>query len=238
MMDYADEYAAVDRDHWWFAGRKAAILRVLRRYLPPGSRVLDVGAGTGGLSVDLASEYRVTASDPSQAAVTIARSRGLSAIQIEPGEPLPSGFDAAWAFDVFEHVDDDVALARQMLVAVRPGGIIAATVPAYHWLWSAMDELGGHRRRYGRQQLIEVMGRAQITLLYATYFNTLLFPALVIGHLLGLPRQGRELAKPVNVVNAVLAAVFRSEAIASARLALPFGGSILYVGRKMHSGDS
>ena len=48
MMDYADEYAAVDRDHWWFAGRRAAIQAALRRYLPSGSRLLDVGCGTGG----------------------------------------------------------------------------------------------------------------------------------------------------------------------------------------------
>lgn len=231
MMDYADEYAAVDYDHWWFAGRRAAIQAALRRYLPAGSRLLDVGCGTGGLSAELAREYRVTAADPSSSAIAIARSRGLDTIQMEPGHPLPGGFDAASAFDVLEHVDDDLELARQLAGAVRPNGIIAVTVPAYRSLWSSMDELGGHRRRYRLRPLVRLMAAAGIRPLHATYFNAVLFPALVAGHLLGLPRQGHELEPPARPLNRLLSSIFRAESAASARLTIPFGGSILFIGK-------
>ena len=230
-MDYADEYAAVDRDHWWFAGRRAAVLAALRRFLPSGSRLIDVGAGTGGLSLELTRDYRVTAADPSPGAVAIARSRGLDVIQMAPDEPLPSGFDAACAFDVLEHVDDDLALARTLAAAVRPGGLVAVTVPAYRWLWSSMDELGGHRRRYRLRQLVDLMAAAGIQRLHATYFNTVLFPALVMGHLVGLPRRGHELDAPPAPVNWVLSTVFRGESGVTRRCPLPFGGSILYIGK-------
>ena len=231
MMDYADEYAAVDRDHWWFAGRRAAIQASLRRYLPAGSRIIDVGCGTGGLSAELARDYRVTGADPSATAVAIARKRGIEAIQMEPGEPLPGGFDCACAFDVLEHVNDDHGLARQLAAAVRPGGVVAVTVPAYRWLWSAMDELGGHRRRYRLKELARLMAQAGIQRLHTSYFNTILFPALVAGHAVGLPRAGHELEPPPGPVNAVLSGLFRAESLASARLTLPFGGSIVFLGR-------
>jgi SAM-dependent methyltransferase len=236
MMDYADEYAAVDRDHWWFAGRRAAILAALRRFLPPRSRLLDVGCGTGGLSAELAREYRVTAADPSPTAIAIARNRGLDAVQIEAGRPLPAGFDAACAFDVLEHVDDDLALARQLAEAVRPDGVVALTVPAYQWLWSSMDELGGHRRRYRLRKLSRVMAAAGIRRLHASYFNSLLYPALVAGHLVGLPRAGHELEPPPRTLNRLLSLIFRAESAASARLTLPFGGSILFVGKRIGQG--
>lgn len=231
MMDYADEYAAVDRDHWWFAGRRAVIQAALHRYLPAGSRLLDVGCGTGGLSAELAREYRVTAADPSAPAVAIARSRGIDAIEMQPGRPLPGGFDAACAFDVLEHVDDDVALARQLTQAVRPNGIVAVTVPAYRSLWSSMDELGGHRRRYRLRQLAQVMAAAGVRRLHASYFNAMLFPALVAGHLIGMPRKGHELEPPPRPLNRLLSGIFRAESAASARLTIPFGGSILFLGR-------
>jgi SAM-dependent methyltransferase len=232
MMDYADEYAAVDRDHWWFAGRRVAIQAALRRYLPSGSRLLDVGCGTGGLSAELAQRYRVTGADPSPAAVAIARRRGIDAIEMQAGQPLPGGFDAACAFDVLEHVDDDVQLARQLAGAVRPDGIVAVTVPAYRSLWSAMDELGGHRRRYRLRQLGGVMAAAGIRRVHASYFNALLFPALVAGHLMGLPQKGHELEPPPKPLNRLLSSIFRAESAASARLTIPFGGSILFLGRR------
>lgn len=230
MMDYADEYATVDRDHWWFAGRRAAIQATLRRFLRPGSRLLDVGAGTGGLSAELARDYRVTAADPSPSAIAVARERGLEVIEMVPGQPLPGGFDAACAFDVLEHVDDDISLARDLAGAVHPRGIVAVTVPAYGWLWSSMDELGGHRRRYRRPGLVRVMRAAGINPRHVTYFNALLFPALAVGHLLGLPRPGRELEPPPRAINRVLAGVFRGESVVTARASLPVGGSILFIG--------
>jgi SAM-dependent methyltransferase len=220
----------VEEGHWWFAGRRAVVLAAMRRAVAPGSRVLDVGAGTGGLSSALGGRYRVHAVDPSEEAVAIARGRGLPAEVVQEGAPFPSGFDAACAFDVLEHVDDDAGLARRLAASVRPGGRVVVTVPAYRSLWGPMDERAGHRRRYRRDELLTVMAEAGIRPLHCGYFNTLLFPAVALGRLAGFPRAGRELIPPPGPLNAVLRAVFSAEASLAARLPLPVGASILFVG--------
>jgi 2-polyprenyl-3-methyl-5-hydroxy-6-metoxy-1,4-benzoquinol methylase len=229
-MHYADEYAGVDQKHWWFLGREARIVTTLRRYAPLGSRLLDVGCGTGGLSAELARWYSVEGVDPSPQAVAVARSRGVMAQVVEPGSELPGGFDVACAFDVLEHVEDDVKLARQLARAVRPGGVVMATVPAYGWLWGPMDELGGHRRRYRLHELLRVMLAAGLRRVYATYFNSVLFPAIALGRLAGFPRRDHELEPPPPALNRLLRTVFVSESRITGRLSLPWGASILFLG--------
>ena len=232
MTRVAGAYASVEDDHWWFAGRRAILGAALRRFLAPGSSLLDVGCGTGGLSAALADRYRVEGADPSPAAAEAARARGLRVHLLELGDELPEGFDAAGAFDVLEHVRDDVGLARRLAAAVRPGGLVAVTVPAFQSLWGPMDETAGHVRRYRLGPLVRVMEAAGIRRLHATYFNSLLFPAYALARLAGYPRQGRELDPPRPLVNRVLRSLFELEAPLASRLRLPFGGSILYVGRK------
>ena len=230
-MDYADEYAAVDRDHWWFVGRRKAISRALRRYVPPGSRLLDVGCGTGALTRELAQIYPTIGIDVSQEAVAIAAERGVAVGRYRLGDELPTDFDVVCAFDVLEHVDDDVGFAQDLRASLNPGGWLAFTVPAYRWLWGPMDELGGHRRRYTRASLLRVTHEAGIRTVHVTYFNTFLLPVILLGNLLGLPRRGRELEAPPRWLNGILSAVFSAEALLVPLVRMPFGTSILFIGR-------
>lgn len=112
----------------WSAQRLATVAGYLRPSVPEhGGRVLDLGGGTGVLSVRLATvlpaHYTVvdptaamTRYVPSRADVDVVRA-GAEAI------PYPDGhFDAAITSDAFHHFPDQEAAVRELRRVVRPGG--------------------------------------------------------------------------------------------------------------------
>jgi SAM-dependent methyltransferase len=227
-----DEFASADLHHWWFVGRRAVIEAALVRHVPPGSRFLDVGCGRGALTADLARHFRVEGVDVDPEQVEATSRRGIPASVVEPEKPLPDGFDAVGAFDVLEHVDDDVGFATRLAAATRPGGVVAVAVPAYRSLWGPSDAVAGHHRRYRLPEVVAVMAAAGVRTAHATYFNTMLFPVIAPLRLLGYPRHLQGIARPPpEPVNRWLASVFRAEASVVPTSRLPFGASILYVGR-------
>jgi 2-polyprenyl-3-methyl-5-hydroxy-6-metoxy-1,4-benzoquinol methylase len=229
VEQYGSQLDEIERSHWWFAGRRAVILATLRRFVRPASRILDFGCGAGGLTAELARVYDVVGVDFSAPALEVARGRGLNVQLLKSSDALPSGFDAVCAFDVIEHVDDDNAELRRLAAAVRPGGVVMVTVPAYRLLWGQMDNVAGHRRRYRLRGLERVMRAAGLTRLHASYFNMWLFPAIAAGRLAGFPRENHEIDMPPRPLNAALRALFQTEAPLASRATLPFGVSILFL---------
>jgi SAM-dependent methyltransferase len=100
-------------------GTKLPYLRELARRVPPGSRVLDYGCGIGsdGLML-LEAGYRVEFAEFDNPSVAYLRwrlrRRGLEAPIHDLDAEVPGGFDAAYAFDVIEHVHDPFGFLAEM----------------------------------------------------------------------------------------------------------------------------
>ena len=132
-----DEYVRIEDTHWWFRGRRKIITALLRPYLRPPARIIDVGSGGGAVAQALQEFGHVTACDIDvRCAASVARRPGMSfAYGTAEAIPFADGsFDLVTAFDVLEHLDDDVRALREMARVVSPAGLIAVTVPAYGWL--------------------------------------------------------------------------------------------------------
>jgi SAM-dependent methyltransferase len=118
------------------------------RHFSPETRLLDVGCGSAWLGEHF---ERYTAVDVSAEAVQAAQSRGLEAVQIEPGAALPfddESFEGVVLKDVLEHVGDPVALVDDVRRVLRPGGRVFASSPdAQRWVWDDYT----HRRPFTRK---------------------------------------------------------------------------------------
>ena len=133
----------------------------------PGPAVLDGGAGQGTMSSRLEElGFEVTSTDVSVAAVKFLRENlGGEVLEADLGE-LPfadATFDGAVLGEVLEHVDDDRGALTEMARVLRPGGVLAASVPANPALFGPSDEWAGHVRRYTRPALIEACTSAGMT---------------------------------------------------------------------------
>ncbi|HEX7254494.1 MAG TPA: class I SAM-dependent methyltransferase [Gaiellaceae bacterium] len=126
----------------------------------PGRRVLDAGAGQGSMSARLEQlGFEVTSTDVSGAAVEVLRARLNGDVRRASVTALPfadGSFDAAVLGEVLEHVEDDRAALQEVARVLRPGSVIALSVPADPSLYGPSDEWAGHVRRYTRPDLIGV----------------------------------------------------------------------------------
>jgi SAM-dependent methyltransferase len=226
--------------YWWHRGRQAIVQRLLARYAPPGARILDVGCGTGATTLGLCRSGAVLGLDVGRPALEIARGRGLDVVQGSAARlpARPGAFDLVLALDVLEHLEDDVGAAREMREALRPGGLLVATVPAYPFLWSGHDEALGHRRRYLRRGLVEALEGAGFEALHCSYAMGSILPAAVavrLGDRWLRRRPARRESGYVVVpapLNALLAWITSAESRLLPRLPLPFGLSLAAVARR------
>jgi SAM-dependent methyltransferase len=147
--------------------RESAILDVSRSWSP--GRFVEMGAGTGhmtriflergfhGACHDLGDDSR----DLMRQGLADAMDRVQVVDQLEQLEE--GGFDYLMAFEVLEHIEDDLGVFKQWLRYLKPGGHILVSVPAHQRKFGRSDHLVGHVRRYEREQLTRMLVAAGLT---------------------------------------------------------------------------
>lgn len=235
-----DEHAALERDQWWFVSRRAIIAEVLRSHLgvQPDRRILDVGCGSGGMLPMLTEFGTVDGIEPDAASVEHGQATfpGVTIRQGQVPDDLPAdhSYDLVTAFDVIEHIADDLGAVAAMRAALRPDGTVVVTVPALPWLWSEHDELNGHHRRYTADTLRDVLTRGGLEVRHLSHYNTALLPAVAAARLVQRVRPGThdassDLTMPRPAVNGILRRIMSSEARRVATQGLPIGVSLIAV---------
>jgi SAM-dependent methyltransferase len=130
----------------------------------PGPSVLNAGAGQGSFSLRLARlGFEVTSVDDSQAAVDVLRRRLQGPVELADVTAMPfadESFDAAVLGEVLEHVPDDAGALLEVTRVLRPGGVLAVSVPANPARFGPSDRWAGHLRRYSRPMLVDACERS------------------------------------------------------------------------------
>lgn len=164
--------------------------------LPKGSKVLDLGCGTGFFLAWLKRKPGVVpyGTDSSTSQVEVAR-KSLPGVEIECEDGLayikqrPSTFDAIFCFDVLEHIpDEDVLLewCETARAALKPGGLFCFRSPnGAHLLNPRIRYIDlTHARSFTRNSALQLMRSAR-------FENIKVFPArsTVLGSRLRLSAE-------------------------------------------------
>jgi SAM-dependent methyltransferase len=138
---------------------------------------LEVGSGRGDHAADWADQgVAMTASegDPGRLAALRDRFGGDPRVEVrELAVPLDVEADYASvvAYNVLEHIPDDLGALRAFARLLRPGGRVVLIVPALPVLMSSFDRAIGHQRRYRRTQLADLLERAGLEVERLHYLN-------------------------------------------------------------------
>ena len=239
------ELAGLEAGNFWFCARNRLISWLAQRYLPANGIYLEVGCGTGFVLQMLHKAFpawRIFATEAQPEGIQFAQKRvpvDVSFFQMDScAIPFRDEFDAIGAFDVIEHIPDDVAAIGQIHSALKRDGFFILSVPQHMFLWSKYDEAGCHFRRYSTDELEGKLKAAGFSILVSTSFNSLLLPLMMMSRALKKGRAGAQVdvldeLRLSSAVNLGLSAILKIEfMLIRFGLRFPFGGSRIVVAQK------
>ncbi|MEO7455980.1 MAG: class I SAM-dependent methyltransferase, partial [Gemmatimonadaceae bacterium] len=154
--------------------------------------------------------------------------------------PFDSTFDMGRRYslvlmlDVLEHLPEPAAALCHAISLLEPDGVFVATVPAFMALWTRHDDLNHHFTRYDRASMDALARAAGLEIVEARYFFRWTAAAKLLTRLAErlTPGAPRAPSVPPAPVNGALYALSRAEELTVGRLPIPFGSSLLVVGRR------
>jgi SAM-dependent methyltransferase len=239
--------------HFWYRGRHRFLLHSLDRALVTAKPMsaIDLGGGVGGWIRYLADRR------PAQYSELALGDSSLTALR-RAGGVLPQSvqryqidlmnlgwqdqWDVAFLLDVIEHLPDDVQAMRQATAALKPGGFLFVTTPAFPQFWSYNDDLAHHLRRYRKPDFQRLAKETGLVMKDARYFMFFLSPLYLLSRFkpnfnkLSLLEQKMQVSKqhavPAAPLNAALTVAFGAETPLGHWMPFPWGTSILGVFQK------
>ncbi|MDG2237067.1 MAG: class I SAM-dependent methyltransferase [Arenicellales bacterium] len=250
--------SAMQDKHFWYRGRRRFLLAAVDRYLPQTQdrlAAIDLGGGVGGWTRYLSQERQnrfteLALGDSSEVALTMAAGvlpPDVARYQIDLlNLGWTNRWDAAFLLDVIEHLPDPAVALAQTVRALKPGGVLFVTTPAFQQFWSFHDDLAHHQRRYVRKDFELLAENVGLKFIDARYFMFFLSPLYILTRITARLSQfsedkKRELtlkqrAIPSTSINSVLSLIFSAETPLGHWLKFPWGTSILGVFQKKESG--
>lgn len=193
-----------------------------------GDTPLEIGAGIGDYAEIWSRGRSLTASeaDPARLAVLQQRFGGRSDVTVRALEvPITetASHSSVVAYNVLEHIEDQVGALRSFAGLVRPGGRVVLIVPAFMIAMSDFDREIGHYRRYRKKDVVAAMTAAGLVPVDVRYVNPVgLVGWIVLMRLLGKRTDDTPVAFFDRRVVPVLRRVER-------HVRPPFGQSVLAV---------
>ena len=242
---FFEELAKLESSNFWFLARNKLIGYFIKKYTKDNSNYFELGCGTGFVLAHIEKQnptWNITASEYQPEGLPFASkrvSRKVKFAQIDGNQiPYRNEFDVIGAFDVIEHIENDLQVLSEIREALVPGGLLFINVPQHMFLWSKYDELGHHFRRYSKSELHSKINSIGFEIVNTVSFNFLLFPILLLSRFfkknnLDLKVDVMSELRIPPLLNSLLSLILKLEFyLIRLRLTPAFGGSRFLVAKK------
>ncbi|MFY9691978.1 MAG: class I SAM-dependent methyltransferase, partial [Candidatus Acidiferrales bacterium] len=171
--------------HFWVRRRFEIFRTLAGSVLQNSKHIAEIGCGHGLVQRQIEEAYgkEVTGFDLNEIALKQNQSQRSSVCCYDICQRAPQfrhRFDCVVMFDVLEHIDDEDRFLQAVMFHLAPGGYLVVNVPAGQWLYSAYDQVDGHKRRYSIGQLECTVERNGYALVRSSYWGLPLVPVLML----------------------------------------------------------
>jgi len=238
---YFEFLSKLEAKNFWFKARNKLILWAIRKYFRDSASFFEVGCGTGfvisGIE-DTFPDWEVQGSEVFTRGLDFASQRlGKGKLFQMDARAIPfrEEFDVIGAFDVLEHITEDIRVLSELHRAAKHG--IVLTVPQHPWLWSQADDYAHHVRRYRATELKRKVESAGFKVLRVSSFVSVLLPLMLISRLSQRgsdedfdPTSELDISSGLNLILESALTVERQ--FIKVGISFPWGGSLLLVAQK------
>ena len=233
---------------FWVSSRNRLFKSMLQRLITPNgkTKLLEIGCGTGDFIRQIYQNpgLEITGSEIYLKGLFYAKKNlpSVEFIQFDVTQgSIDDSFDIIAAFDVIEHVDHDEIAISNIFQMLNKGGTFILSVPQHMFLWSRLDELVKHKRRYSKNELINKLSNSGFKVTYSTSFVFSLFPLMLVSRLLDRKSKDekssdRGLEDRVQfppLLNILFDCIMRvDEFLIRHGFSLPFGGTLVVIAVK------
>jgi SAM-dependent methyltransferase len=151
------------------------LVDLVETYGARANDILDFGAGLGTFSEMVRDRDRsVDCLEMDAKLANVLQKKGFKNFR-RSEDISDASYDYIYSLNVFEHIEDDHAAAREAHRILRPGGALFIYVPAFLLLFGSMDRKVKHFRRYTRASLSDLVVNASFSVETNYYVDALGF---------------------------------------------------------------
>jgi len=160
----------------------------LRRVKRPNS-CIDFGAGIGTLSKIFKIKYGISPICVEIDAENIKYLDDRNLQNFKDINDVKGGVDLVFSSNVLEHIKDDLSVLQSIKDSLNSNGYLYLYLPANMILWSELDHIVGHYRRYSRSEIKQKLRSAGFEIKYVSYSDSIGYFASLMMRLFGYDKD-------------------------------------------------
>lgn len=179
--------ANLEEGNFWFNSRNKLIIYLIKSFHISCQKFLEIGCGTGYILKAIHTQFpkiNLFGSELFTQGLEFAAQRLPDATFMQMDArtiPFENEFDCIGLFDVLEHIDKDKLVLLNIHKALKNQGFLFITVPQHEWLWSPIDDMACHVRRYEIKDLSQKLEEVGFKMVFSSSFLFFLLPAMFIS---------------------------------------------------------